>query len=195
MNCARNVSGLARLSGNIARFRRLSTGTRVIDMTGAAGYEVQPDEEVLIPRKNLSTPLTRHEKTLSNRRLAHFASRLGNLTAEDLRGADGYIWMGQNIPKYSQLSLSDIWDDIVDEDVAIKVIETDGDVFTADTTTQLPSTEVSATKDLVAKRRYNGGQVRRMRKLREARKNREANRRVSSRPKRKKKNSLIEEDE
>lgn len=151
-----------------------------IDMTGAAGYEVEADDEVAsVKRKNAGDSLSPRARAFSNIRLAQFASRQGHLTVEDLRGAEGYLWMGRNM---GSAWSGDVWEDIWEENQGDVAGGRDEDGADANV------------EDVVAKRRYSGGQVTRMRKLREAQKRKQENSKTKRGPKRKKKNSLQEND-
>ena len=109
-----------------------------------------------------------------NRRLAEFAARQARLTAEQLRGAEGYLWTGRLA---SAAGPDDAWEQLWEQ--------------LAD---PAPEPAAPPAEELEAKRRYSGGQVRHMRKLRQAKKNRDERKTKRRGPKRKPKNDISEDE-
>lgn len=139
-----------------------------MDMSRAPGYEVAADDE---------PPL------IGNRRLADFAARHSRLSAGQMAHADGYLWVGHVIyPTGPETEPAVSWE--------ISYVEPDAEVE------ELAKALEEAIKPAVeAKRRYSGGQARRLREQREDSAARKGAKRAKKRPQRKVKNDIPCQDD
>lgn len=162
-----------------------------MDMTHAPGYKVAADEAV--PPEGVQ-------------KLADFAVRHARLTTEQVDQAYGYIWVGNvlyptGVPSHD-LSLSWFVSHEDDSDFS-GLSEPDSSVqqnvaHSADHELDLsPGSDAKnpAVPTAHAKRRYTGGQVRRIRKERERIVAKKANRRTKRRPIRKPINDVPSDDD
>lgn len=149
-----------------------------MDMTRAPGYEVAADDE---------SPL------VGDKKIADFAARHARLSLTEVEHAPGYLWVGSVLYPFGPNPDVDIlfsWENEVpkldSEFGAANEEETDADEYVDQSDDEdLPALE--------AKRRYTGGQARRIRKERERNADRKPASRPSRRPIRKPENDIPEE--
>lgn len=137
-----------------------------MDMTRAPGYEVAADEEL---------PL------MGKQKLADFAARHGRLTTAQVSQADGHLWVGSVLYPTSfnvDFEISSTWENASEEDFDSRL---------DDDNKSEPVVE--------AKRRYTGGQARRIRKEREKTALKKAVKRPAKRDTRKPKNDVPHEQD
>lgn len=158
---------LAKLPGADPRFG--------MDMTRAPGYELEPE---------LDTP------PAGKKKLADFAARHARLSPAQLDYADGYIWIGSVLYPSGISVDADVtfsWEIVRDD---IKDIEQD--VERVSDTSENDDNEPAV---IEAKRRYTGGQARRIRKERAKGGRKRATRKPNLRPIRKPENDVPPEED
>lgn len=163
-----------------------------MDMTRAPGYELAAEDD---------PPL------VGNKKLVDFAVRHARLSSAQVCNADGYIWVGNvlypsGIPPASDFAFP--WELSYDEEPDIDSVDVDDDVD-VDPLLEAPVSKKQASdivdeKDrqpvLETRRRYTGGQARRIRKERDRSVARKAIRsRTPRRPIRKPKNDVPPDDD
>ncbi|KAI0564813.1 hypothetical protein FGB62_23g14 [Gracilaria domingensis] len=145
-----------------------------MDMTRAPGYEVAADEEP--PRTG-------------NQKLADFASRHGRLSASQVQKAKGYLWVGTVLYPAEQGSDVDVtftWEIVQEPEEFEHSDHVNNIIEVIDNPEESPVME--------AKRRYSGGQARRIRKERARNAAKKAVRRANKRPIRKPENDVPDDE-
>lgn len=172
---ARQVSALARRALHSSSSDAFSVpsaawpaGVRGMDMSRAPGYQVAADEA---------------PAPCANSRLAEFAQRHGRLERDQIANANGYLWVGPVIYPGGKCAQYTITWDVEDTDaIAAAVTAATNATETPASTPHRPA--------VYAKRRYTGGQARRIRQQRQDSLLRRARRKSSSKPTRKPKNDI-----
>lgn len=163
-----------------------------MDMTRAPGYELAVEDD---------PPL------VGNKKLVDFAVRHARLSSAQVGNADGYIWVGNvlypsGIPPASDFAFP--WELSHDDEADFECVDVDVDVdvdpLPESPVSKKSSPDIVDEKDrrpvLETRRRYTGGQARRIRKERERSAAKKANRpRNPSRPIRKPENDIPPDDD
>lgn len=146
-----------------------------MDMTRAPGYEIAADEE---PPQS------------TNQKLADFASRHGRLSTSQVQKATGYLWVGTVLYPTEQGSDVDVtftWEIVNDHEDFGGNDHLNSIIEVVENLEDNPLIE--------AKRRYTGGQARRIRKERTRNATKKSARRATKRPTRKPENDIPEDED